>query len=101
LRRLFNNYVLPRIHRGELLRIIESEGTPNPKIDEPAGTISQRLSYWQSGGNHLQRVCFVHRYLRTDGSIGQSGLPDPKMILHEGDRTAEYLEPPSDPSSPS
>jgi hypothetical protein len=98
LRRIFNNHVLPRIHRRELLEILESEGTPNPKIGEPAGTLSQRLTYWQSGGDDLEKVCFVHRYLRPDGTIGQSGLPDPKMVLHEGERCAAHIEPP-DPSA--
>jgi hypothetical protein len=26
----------------------------------------------------------VHQYLRPDGTLGASGLPDPKLVVHEG-----------------
>jgi len=29
-------------------------------------------------------VARVHQYLRTDGTLGASGLPDPKAVLENG-----------------
>jgi hypothetical protein len=31
-----------------------------------------------------RQIAQAHRYLRPDGTIGASGLVDPKLILHEG-----------------
>jgi hypothetical protein len=76
--------VLPRIRNGELLEIIDSSGTPSPRAGQPPGTLSQRVSYWESAGGSLTKVAVVHRYLRPDGSLGASGLPDPKRVLHRG-----------------
>jgi hypothetical protein len=90
LRRLFNNYVLPRAHRGEFRIEIVSDGVPSPRIPEPPGTRSQKAEYWLGD----ERYALVHYYLRPDGSIGQSGLPDPKNICHDGQRHAPHKEPP-------
>jgi hypothetical protein len=30
------------------------------------------------------QVALVHQYLRTDGSLGGSGRPDPKKVLKDG-----------------
>lgn len=45
------------------------------------------VSYRDNDGNEVARV---HQYLRTDGTIGASGKPDPKRLL-EG-RTLYRLE---------
>jgi hypothetical protein len=29
-------------------------------------------------------VAWAHRYLRADGSLGASGLPDPKAVWEDG-----------------
>ncbi len=39
------------------------------------------ISYLNGEG---QRVFTVHQYLRPDGSIGGSGLPDPKFLVEGG-----------------
>ncbi|HEV8364995.1 MAG TPA: hypothetical protein VGQ52_15885 [Gemmatimonadaceae bacterium] len=44
----------------------------------PAGTRSQIIAYHAFGG---AMVAVVHQYLLPDGSIGASGLPDPKRLL--------------------
>jgi hypothetical protein len=31
------------------------------------------------------RIFLVHLYLRPDGSIGASGLPDPKWLYEDGE----------------
>lgn len=38
------------------------------------------IAYYEAG----KKVAEAHQYKRTDGSIGASGLPDPKEILHDG-----------------
>jgi len=95
LREIFNSAVLPRIDRGELLEVVRSEGAPNPRVGEPSGTRSQRVEYWESAGSALRKVATVHRYLRPDGSLGASGLPDPKRVLHEGLLYAPHVERPT------
>jgi hypothetical protein len=83
LRAIFNVHVLPRIG-DDLLEVVESSGRPNPKMGQPPGTLSQRVSYWETTGTSLRKVATVHRYLRPDGTLGASGKPDPKRVLHEG-----------------
>jgi hypothetical protein len=95
LRDVFNTHVLPQIRRSELLEVIASEGTPNPAAEEPPGTRSQRVEYWGTDGGRLVKVAVIHRYLRPDGSLGASGLPDPKRVLHAGTLYAPHVQPPS------
>jgi hypothetical protein len=84
LRQLFNTEVLPKIRAGELLEMVRSTGNPSPHSGEPPGTLSQIVEYWEASGSSLTKVAIIHRYLRPDGSLGASGLPDPKRVLHEG-----------------
>ncbi len=35
--------------------------------------------------NTNKKVALVHQYLRPDGRIGASGMPDPKWLLGEGE----------------
>lgn len=45
---------------------------------EPPGTQSQIVYYYNDKN---QPVAIVHQYLRPDGTIGASGLPDPKRVF--------------------
>lgn len=83
-RHLFNTEVLPKIRAGEFLELVRDEGQPNRRIGEPPGTLSQIVEYWTTDGSRLVKVAIVHRYLRPDGSLGASGLPDPKRFIHDG-----------------
>lgn len=49
---------------------------------QPVCTRSQAVAYVLDDGT---RVAVVHQYLRPDGSIGGSGLPDPKRLLWHGE----------------
>lgn len=49
---------------------------------EPEGTITGLVEISDPAKN--QRVAIAHRLLRPDGTLGASGLPDPKMVLVEG-----------------
>jgi hypothetical protein len=90
LQRLFNREILSRVLCGELVGQIESEGQPQPAVlaQEPPGTRSQTLSYWDESGVKREFVTTIHRYRRPDGKIGQSGLPDPKQLVYNGHRFA-------------
>lgn len=48
---------------------------------EPPGTMSQIHDYLDASGIKLAAV---HRYKRSDGSIGASGLLDPHALLIDG-----------------
>jgi hypothetical protein len=95
LRELFNREILPKVSKGELIEIVRSEGTPQQRANQPAGTRSQIVEYFGSAGGHLEKVAIVHRYLRPDGSLGGSGKPDPKRILHDGIMFAPQLKKPA------
>ena len=84
LRELFNAEVLPKIRNGELLEYVASENRPSLNAHQAPGTKSQIVEYWGTDGSKMIRFAIVHRYLRPDGSLGGSGLPDPKEVVHEG-----------------
>jgi len=83
-----------RLVAGELLARIDDEYTPKPEYGFPPGTKSQRVIYYDRD----TPVAVVHQYLLPDGSIGASGLPDPKW-LRDGD-TILMLESPKRPATP-
>ncbi len=63
------------------MKVVKDAHPSPPLADEPICTKSQLLAYYDHDGN---KVAEAHQYLRTDGTIGASGKPDPKEILHEG-----------------
>lgn len=73
---------LERVQTGSLRAVILEDRHPAlPKANEPHCTHSQIISYRDAGDNEIARV---HQYLRPDGSLGASGKPDPKRLLHQG-----------------
>ncbi len=83
LRLMFNSGCFrDRLHSGELYSTVRVENHPSPsKAIEPICTLSQILAYKDANN---QMVALVHQFKRTDGSIGGSGLPDPKLLLIQG-----------------
>jgi hypothetical protein len=81
LRKIFNDgrYV-DLVAHGVLSEKPIREGTPSVNANQPPGTKSQVLAYLNQDG---RQVAVVHQYLRADGSLGGSGKPDPKKLLHE------------------
>lgn len=77
---MFNNECfLQRINSGELREIIEKDKHPAPLGSGQAWcTHSQFITYLDSEN---QEVVRVFRYWREDGSLGASGLPDPKRLI--------------------
>jgi hypothetical protein len=84
LRTLFNTEVLPKIGTNELLEMVLVSRLASPLAGQPPGTLSQMVEYWATEDGRLVKRATVHRYLRPDGGLGASGLPDPKQVFHEG-----------------
>jgi hypothetical protein len=71
-----------RAQIGKLSYTINDEFTPrfvNERI--PSGSVSCEVSYWDANGNEVARV---HQYVKPDGTLGASGLPDPRRVLING-----------------
>jgi hypothetical protein len=83
LRAMFNDArYWQRAQSGELQQLIVRDGHPSaPKANEPFCTRSQTIIYREASG---QRVAVVHQYLRQDGTLGASGVPDPKKLWQGG-----------------
>jgi hypothetical protein len=68
-----------RAKSGALVtRIKRNSHCLRPPAGEPFCTHSQIVYYYTRNGDLL---AIVHQYLRPDGTIGASGLPDPKRLV--------------------
>lgn len=70
-----------RAAKGELTEKVLSENNPSPKANQPPGTKSQLIGYFDARGREVARA---HQYLRKDGRLGASGKPDPKKVFKDG-----------------
>lgn len=97
LRYRFNTYrVIERAQRGAIPPpSVIDEGPAPLQAHEPPGTFSQFILYRIGGQDYAK----CHRYLRPDGSLGGSGLPDPKW-LRVGGETWMVAHEDSDPPCP-
>jgi hypothetical protein len=77
--------LLERLRQGQLRPVVAREWPAPEASGQPAGTLSQRVLYFE--GELL--VAIVHQYLLPDGSIGASGLPDPKW-LRDGETILKF-----------
>jgi hypothetical protein len=95
LQRLFNEgQYWQRAQAGELSIVLLEDRHPSLTLaNEPFCTRSQMVSY-REGTVEIARV---HQYLRTDGSIGASGKPDPKR-LYAGGKLYRLIKTPKEPS---
>ena len=67
-----------RMQNGEFVELLRRDDHPAPATSgQPFCTRSQMIAYLDHAG---YRVANVHQYLRTDGTISGSGLPDPKAL---------------------
>ena len=80
IRKYFNEgQFLERVRSGELTTILKRNSHPDPPpTGESLCTRSQIVYYYALDGH---AVAVVHQYLRPDGTIGASGLPDPKRLI--------------------
>jgi hypothetical protein len=73
-----------KAERNELKQTVERSHHPAPPPHFlPPCTHSQIVAYRERLG---KVVALVHQYLRPDGTLGASGLPDPKFLFHKGVR---------------
>lgn len=82
IRQLFNEgRYYERMRAGEFhARIIRQN--PHKRGDRRVrNTLSQTVEYWDKFGNLVARV---HQFRKEDGSLGGSGRPDPKLLIHDG-----------------
>jgi hypothetical protein len=90
LRRIFNEgRYFERMHAGEFHERIIRQNRRRTGDRRVRDTMSQLVENWDKFGNMVARV---HQYRRKDGSLGGSGRPDPKAVLH--DETLYVLEEP-------
>ena len=62
---------------GLTAKLLRDKEIANPQEWQgPPGTRSQIIRYFKG----RQWVLEVHQYLRPDGTLGASGLPDPKRL---------------------
>ena len=66
---------------GELAVVVVKENPPDPRYKQEEGTVSQTIAYRDKDGN---TVAEAHQFKKKDGSLGASGRPDPKRVVHEG-----------------
>lgn len=80
IRRVFNQAgYLEKVKSGEVIVDRRRNSHPNPPPPgEPFCTHSQIIYYYTKDGLPL---AVVHQYLRPDGTLGGSGLPDPKRLF--------------------
>src|SRR2546430_901633 len=83
IQRLFNtNQYWMRMRAGEFSAYVQREHHPSPPLAfVPDCTRSQLVAYVDAVGT---TIALVHQYLKPDGTLGASGRPDPKMLLHNG-----------------
>jgi hypothetical protein len=82
LRQLFNALdYYGRMRRGELTAVVYRERLALGIAGQAPGTLAQVVHYFAG----RVEVARVHQYLRRDGTLGASGLPDPKW-LRDGNR---------------
>ncbi len=81
LRALFNEFVLPRVQRGELDELVLMSAAAAAASGQPPGTVSELVGYYEAG----QRVAVAHRFMTPDGEVAGSGKPDPKEVRWQGE----------------
>lgn len=84
LRAMFNEgRYYERAQAGFIIQHVTADDHPSQTAaNEPFCTRSQLVAYIDLAEGRT--VARVHQYLRTDGTLGASRLPDPKMIYLDG-----------------
>lgn len=85
--RIFNeNRYYERMKDGEFRSEIVKQSRRRGGDRNVRNTMSQTVEYRDGFG---RRVALVHQYRMRDGSLGGSGKPDPKIVVHND--TAYFL----------
>jgi hypothetical protein len=72
-----------RVESGELTAVVKAQRMPSQFHPEriPPGSVSQEVRYYDADNYEVARV---HQYVKPDGTLGGSGLPDPKRLYIDG-----------------
>ena len=70
-----------KVKSGELTAHLLASNVSVMLTHETVEITSMMLSYRDQAGNEIARV---HQFVRPDGSLAASGLPDPKRLLENG-----------------
>jgi hypothetical protein len=81
-----------RLQAGELIAKPEPPHAAGAEHGQDAGTISQMVYYLDRTTG--QEMASVHQFVRPDGTIGASGVQDPKGLLIGGVRFRRMKGPP-------
>jgi hypothetical protein len=84
IRQIFNERrIFEKVQAGEFTSYVKrnKHRTNPPPPGEPLCTWSQIVYYYDG---QQKPVAIVHQYLRPDGTLGASGLPDPKRLFLDG-----------------
>jgi hypothetical protein len=65
---------------GEIAAQVKNNKPAPPQSGQPPGTLSQEVWYFENG----EEVARIHQYVRPDGRLGGSGVPDPKRLYENG-----------------
>ena len=80
-----------RAAAGELtVRVVRDHHPSSPKALVPFCTRSQSIAYFDRKGDE---VATAHQYLQPNGTLGASGLPDPKRLMKDGILYVAWWEP--------
>lgn len=91
IQQLFNKgHYHDRVQSGELVAFPKSRSHTAPP-SEPRCTWSEIIVYYT---RELDPIAMVHQYSRPDGTIGASGLPDPKCLWLEDKMVKSRFERP-------
>lgn len=91
MRQYFNDWgYAQRVEDGEFVAFVFGSHPPgpNPPDNLQDGALSEEIHYFD---RRLRRRAIVHQYTQPDGTIGASGLPDPKWLMGD-DGTLYRLE---------
>lgn len=71
-----------RAENGEYNVIVRRRGIPAPESGQPPNTESQTVVYYDKRTG--DKIAIVHQFVLEDGTLGGSGMPDPKQLYHDG-----------------
>ena len=77
LRDVFNQNIQPQIDSGVYSRVPVTDRPASARVGEPPGT---RSILFEIRDHQNRPIATCHAFIRTDGTVGASGLYDPKGV---------------------
>jgi hypothetical protein len=73
--------IIGKVERGEYTVTTRSKIPDPPPTFEPPGTMTEEIKYFDE---KRKQIAEAHCYRRPDGTIGASGMIDPKEVVCDG-----------------